>query len=172
VHACGRVQIGVRVEIEQPSRLTTLDMPGDRADPDRTVAAQRQRRLALRYRRRDPAGGFLHDLNDGSKVLGAPILSIRPPAPDLAIPSVADVDRGIFEQLEQPRVAQRSGRALLTGRKGTRACRDSNQGKWLPAHSVQPTSSRTRVVRVAKGDALRQDEASTRPTRWITRDDI
>jgi N-glycosylase/DNA lyase len=141
VHAFRRVQIGVRIEVEQPGRLTTFDMPGDRADPDRTVAAQHQRRLAIRYRRRDPAGGALHDLNDGSKVLGAWILPIRPPAPDLAIPAVADIDPGISEQLEQPRVAQRRGPALLTGRERTSACRNSNQGKWLPAHRIQTTSS-------------------------------
>jgi hypothetical protein len=141
VHALGSVQIGVRVEIEKPGRPSTLDMPRDGADPDRAVAAEHQRRLAVRYRRGHSVSGLPDDLYDGSQVLVAWILSVRPPAPDLAIAAIADVDPGTSEQLEQPCVAERRRRELLSRREGARACGNSEHCEWLPAHRSEPTST-------------------------------
>jgi hypothetical protein len=115
-------------------------MPGDAADPNRAIAADHERRLAVRHGACDASCSVPDDLDDLSDVLGATILPIGAPAPDLAIPVVADVDTGISKQCGQPCFAQGHGCALLTRREGTRACRDSDQREWLPPHPRNRTS--------------------------------
>jgi hypothetical protein len=58
----------------------------------------------------DSASGVLHNLHDLADVLRAPMLAIRPPAKQLAVPVVADPNAAAPQQVNKARVAQGSRR--------------------------------------------------------------
>lgn len=60
--AVGNVEIGVRVEVDQPDALVAGQVARDGSDPDRAVATEHQRDLVLGYRVADSASGVLHTL--------------------------------------------------------------------------------------------------------------
>jgi hypothetical protein len=86
---------------------------GDGSDTDGAVATEHERDLVFANRAANTASGVLHNLDDPADVLRAPILAIRPPSKELAVPEVAYLYARAPQLVGKTRVAQRSRRLFL-----------------------------------------------------------
>jgi hypothetical protein len=116
----------VEVEVDEADAVGSLRVAGDRADPDRAVAAQDEGDLSGEDRLDDSRRRVVDDLDHLAEVLGVRALAVRAPAPGLAIAVVGDLDPAVTEQRDQACAPQRFGRLLLAGREGARAGRDAD----------------------------------------------
>jgi hypothetical protein len=94
---------------------------GDGTDAYRAVATEHQGGLVRSDGFSDAPSGLAHDPDNRGQILGAPVLSVRAPAPCRPILVVAHDNAGLAQQLDQARLSERPRRLLLTGGEGAGA---------------------------------------------------
>src|SRR5215217_2795084 len=113
------VQVRVEVEVQEPDIADRRARAGDRADPDRAIAAEDQGESNRHLERVGDSCRRRPDLfHDRAQVLGATVCAVRSPRPRWRVAEIGHGYAGVGQSLDEPDGAELGGCLVLSDAAG------------------------------------------------------